>query len=222
MVQVQRIYEVIMKSCEIKSQVIAIMHGDCFTDVNYNSGKARLDIYHCEKNYDLLLKKKEILELINGVTVRITEKVDNRKLKSGLVRRGYRLQTNFSRYFFKIQAFPFKYIAKQLVKPEALAIMWQDDGTICRRSKTGMFSTATLATDGWELWKVQELRKAWNNAYGWCPAIMDYKCRGKFYIRLRLVANEAEKLTDIIHDLVVDSMKYKLMTFKTLASENDV
>ena len=206
-----------MKSCEIKSQVIAIMHGDCYTDVNQNSGKARLDIYHSAKNYDLLLKKKEILEQVNGVTVRITKKVDNRKLKSGLTHEGFRLQTNFSRYFFKIHNLPFKYVAKQLVKPRALAILWQDDGTICRRNKTE-FSTATLATDDWEEWKVQELRKAWNRAHGWCPVKMDYKCRGKHYLRLRLVLNETEKLTTIIHEHIVDSMQYKLITFKTLAS----
>lgn len=204
-----------MKSCEIKSQTIAIMFGDCHVDVNENSGKARLDIYHSEKNLDLLEKKKEVLEKINGVTTRITEKIDSRPLKRGGTRKGYRLQTNFSRYFFKLWTAPFKYIAKQLVKPEALAILWQDDGTICWK-KEGRFSTATLATDDWEEWKVQELRKAWNNSFGWSPVKMDYKCRGKNYIRLRLVKEQAEKLSNVIRNHVVESMKYKIITFKTL------
>lgn len=217
MVQVQRIYEVIMKSCEIKCQTIAIMYGDCYVDVNENSGKARLDIYHSEKNLDLLLKKKEILEKINGVSVRITEKIDKRPLKNGSVRKGYRLQTNFSRYFYKLQVAPFKYIAKQLVKPEALALMWQDDGTLCI-DRDGYFSTATLATDDWSIQKLEELRKAWNNAYGWCPAKMDYKCRDKMYLRLRLIKNEMEKLSDIIRNYIVKSMQYKIITFKTLGS----
>lgn len=199
-----------MKSCEMKSQTIAIMFGDCHVDVNDNSGKARLDIYHTEKNFDLLLKKKEILERINGVKVSIKEKVDKRPLAGGGVRKGYRLQTNFSRYFYKLWVSPFKYIAKQLVKPEALAIMWQDDGTVCW-SKKGYFSTATLATDDWEEYRVDELRKAWNKAYGWCPAKMDYKCRGVNYIRLRLVKNQVEKLSSVIRNHIVDSMKYKLV-----------
>lgn len=206
-----------MKSCEIKCQTIAIMNGDCFVEMNENSGKARLDIYHAEKNLDLLLKKKEILEHINGVSVRITEKVDTRLLKNGSVRKGYRLQTNFSRYFYKLQVAPFKYIAKQLVKPEALALMWQDDGTLCI-DKEGYFSTATLATDDWTTNRVEELRKAWNNAYGWCPVKMDYKCRDKMYLRLRLVKNEMEKLSDIIRNYIVESMQYKIITFKTLES----
>ncbi len=218
--KVQRIYEVIMKSCEIKSQTIAIMHGDCYTDVNHNSGKARLDIYHNEKNLDLIMKKKMILEQITGVVVTVTEKIDKRQLKSGGVRKGYRLQTNFSRYFYKINQAPFKYIAKQLVKPESLALLWQDDGTVCW--KDGYFSTATLATDDWESWKVDELRKEWNKYYGWCPVKMDYKCRDKMYLRLRLIKEQAEKLSDVIRNHVVGSMKYKLITFKTLKSENDL
>lgn len=193
------------------------MNGDCFVEMNENSGKARLDIYHTEKNLDLLLKKKEILEHINGVSVRITEKVDTRLLKNGSVRKGYRLRTNFSRYFYKLQVAPFKYIAKQLVKPEALALMWQDDGTLCIK-KEGYFSTATLATDDWTTNRVEELRKAWNNAYGWCPVKMDYKCRDKMYLRLRLVKNEMEKLSDIIRNYIVESMQYKIITFKTLES----
>lgn len=56
-----------ISSSEIKQQVLAIMYGDCFVDQNQNSGKARLDIYHTEKNLDLLLKKKEILESVTGV-----------------------------------------------------------------------------------------------------------------------------------------------------------
>lgn len=208
-----------MKSCEIKCQVIAMMHGDCYTDVNHNSGKARLDIYHNEKNLDLLLKKKAILERITGVVVTVTEKIDKRPLLDGSVRKGYRLQTNFSRYFYKLKTAPFKYLAKQMVKPEALAIMWQDDGTVCW--KEGYFSTATLATNDWDGWKVDELRKEWNKQYGWCPTKMDYKCRGKTYLRLRFIKEQAEKLSDIIRNYVVESMKYKLITFKTLGSEND-
>lgn len=209
-----------MKSCEIKSQVIAIMSGDCFVDVNHNSGKARLDIYHNCKNKDLLEKKKEILEMVNGVSVSIKEKTDTRELKNGGVREGFRLQTNFSRYFYKLYVAPFKYLAKQLVKPEALALLWQDDGTICW-DKQGYFSTATLAIDDWESWKVDELRKHWNNAYGWCPVKMDYKCRGKMYLRLRLIKSDMVKLSDVIRNHVVPSMEYKTITFKTLESQND-
>lgn len=217
--KVQRIYGVKMVSSEIKQQVLAIMYGDCYVDQNHNSGKARLDIYHSEKNLDLLMKKKEILEQVNGVVVKIVEKVDNRILQSGETRKGFRLQTNFSRYFYKLYNAPFKYISKQLVKPLALSIMWQDDGTSCW-SKKGNFSTATLATDDWEEWKVVELIKAWNNFYGWSPVKMDYKCRGISYIRLRLVKNQFISLIDVISEHCVPSMQYKI-TLKTLGSENN-
>lgn len=191
------------------------MYGDCYVDVNENSGKARLDIYHTKKNYDLIVKKKEILENINGVKVTIVEKSDTRPLNGGGVREGYRLQTNFSRYFYKLNAMPFKFVSKQLVKPEALALLWQDDGTVCW-DKQGYFSTATLAVDDWPGWKVHALKKAWNKAYGWCPTFMPYRCRGVTYHRLRLIKSQTEMLSDVIRNHVVESMQYKLMTFNTL------
>lgn len=206
-----------ISSSEIKQQVLAIMYGDCFVDQNQNSGKARLDIYHTEKNLDLLLKKKEILESVTGVNVKITEKLDSRPLKNGEIRKGYRLQTNFTSYFYKLFNSPFKYVSKQLVKPLALSILWQDDGTVCW-SKKGYFSTATLATDDWEGWKVKELIKAWNNQYGWSPVAMDYKCRDKMYIRLRLIKAQYEQLSNVLSEHCVPSMQYKI-THKTLESE---
>lgn len=205
-----------MNSSEIKQQVLAIMYGDCHVDQNHNSGKARLDIYHNEKNLDLLLKKKEILENVYGVKVSIVEKIDPRPLKNGCIRKGYRLKTNFTSYFYKLFTAPFKYVSKQLVKPLALAIMWQDDGTVCW-DKSGNFSTATLATDDWEEWKVKELIKAWNNRYGWSPVKMDYKCRGVMYLRLRLIKGQFEDLSGTIKEHCVPSMLYKV-THKTLES----
>lgn len=193
------------------------MHGDCHVDTNYNSGKARLDIYHTRKNYDLILKKKAILEQVNGVKVTIVEKEDSRPLKNGGTRRGYRLKTNFSRYFFTMKVAPFKFVSKQLVKPKALALLWMDDGTVCwhRKGDKAYFSTATLATDDWQSYRLACLRRAWNNAYGWCPSAMPYRCRGVLYTRLRLTKNQTEKLTEVIRNHVVESMQYKLVPFKT-------
>lgn len=205
-----------MKACELKRKTLAIMNGDCHVDINEKSGKARLDIYHSEDNYDLIEYKKSILENINGVSVSIKEKVDSRKLKSGMTRKGYRLQTNFSRYFYKLKTMPFKAVCKQMVVPDALAVLWQDDGTVCW-DRQGYFSTATLAVDDWDLWKVEELRKSWNNQYGWCPKIMDYKCRGSHYYRLRLVKKEFEKLCESTFGYTCESMKYKV-TYKTTKS----
>lgn len=196
-----------------------MMLGDAYVDVNNNSGKARLDIYHTARNLDLLEKKASILEEVTGLSTRIIEKKDERPLKGGRVREGFRLQTNFSRYLYNLHQTPFKFKAKQVVKPRALAILWQDDGSISINSR-GYFSTATIATDSLEYWMVCEIRKQWNKLYGWCPALQDYNCRGKTYPRLRLVKSHTELLSEIIKDYVTDSMNYKLFTSKTTAGNS--
>lgn len=207
-----------MLSSEIKSQVLAMMYGDVFVDVNENSGKARLDIYHSEPQLELLMMKKQVLESITGITTHLSEKNDPRILKNGKTRKGYRLQTNFSRYFYKLKKAPFKYVARQLVKPKALAILWSDDGTLCIHNKR-YFSSALLCTDSFEIWQVEELRKSWNDAYGWCPVLVEYACRGKTYPRLRLVKAHAEALADIVTEHTVEALKYKLLPYKTLESK---
>jgi hypothetical protein len=205
-----------MLSSKIKSKVLAIMYGDSFVDVNTNSGKARLDIYHSVEQFDHLMLKKGILDNITGVVTRVVEKNDSRILLSGKTREGFRLQTNFTNYFFKLKHAPFKYVAKQIVKPEALAILWADDGTLCIDRKNGNYSAAYLCTDSMEVWQVEEIRKAWNNLYGWTPALMDYKCRNKTYPRLRLIKTQAEKLSEIVWEHTTPSLRYKLLPCKTL------
>jgi len=206
-------------SSKIKSQALAIMWGDAFVDCNHNSGKARLDIYHSKTQLDLLLQKQEILESITGVTCVIKEKNDNRPLLNGKTREGYRLQTNFTRYIYKLEQAPFKYVAKRLVTPEALALLWASDGTLCIRQSgnyIGSFASAVLCTDSWEIWQVEEFKKQWNKQYGWCPTLTNYACRGKNYPRLRLIKSQAELLSDTIIEHTVESMKYKLLPSKTL------
>lgn len=199
-----------MNKSEMKQIVLAIMHGDAFVDVNTNSGKARLDIYHCEEQKDYLLQKEFWLAQINGLQTHVSEKTDKRLLKSGNVRLGFRLQSSFSRYMYNLHVSPDKYKVKQLVKPQALAILWQDDGTICWDSD-GNYSTAYLCTDSWERTFLNQFLIAFNNKYGWQPILMDYKCRGKTYPRLRFRKGEMIKLSNIIKSYVAPSMLYKII-----------
>ena len=195
-----------------KNQLIGIVYGDCHVNENSHSKKARLDIYHTDKNLDLLQHKQRILNQ-NGLYCRIKEKIDKRPLKNGNTRRGFRLQTNFCESLYELNHIPFNQLSDRLVTPESLAILWQDDGTVCWKNKK-YFSTATLAIDDWSQEYMKELQEAWHRAYGWHPKEQDYLCRGVHYNRLRLVKNQVEKLTEIIQDHVVDSMKYKLILKK--------
>lgn len=198
-------------SSEHKQAILAMMHGDAYVDVNSNSGKVRLDIYHCAEQYDYLLWKREILESVKGVTCSISEKIDNRRLKSGGTRKGYRLQTNFSRYLYNLHVSPMKFQIKQLVKPLALAVLWQDDGTLVYCSK-GYYSTANLCTDAWDKGNLQQFREYFNRQYGWTMRNQDYACRGKTYPRLRMRKAEMEKFSSIVEDLICKCLKYKIIS----------
>lgn len=200
-----------MNKSEMKQTALAIMCGDAYVDTNLNSGKSRLDIYHSNTQKEYLEQKAVWLNSINDVDCRIVEKIDKRPLVGGNHRVGWRLQTNFSRYFYNLSVAPDKYKLKQLVKPKALAILWQDDGTISWSSK-GHYSTAVLCTDSWSDEFIKGFNREFNNEYGWCPSLMYTVCRGKPYTRLRFVKNEMTKLSDIIKNYVSPCMKYKIIS----------
>ena len=214
-VKVQRIYGAKMKSnikgSEHKQAVLAMIHGDAHVDVNPRSGKARLDIYHCADQYEYIMWKKEVLEDIQGVTCRVSEKVDTRLLKSGKTRKGYRLQTNFSSYLYNLHVTPLKFQIKQLVKPLALAILWQDDGTLVYDSKV-CYSTANLCTDAWDRDSLKQFRDYFNKQYGWTMRNQEYLCRGKTYPRLRMRKGEMELFSRIVEDFVLDCLEYKIIS----------
>lgn len=199
-----------IKATHLKQSVLAMMHGDGYVDVNYNSGKARLDIYHCDEQKDYLLWKAFMLKQIKGVKCTVTEKIDARPLKRGGTRVGWRLQTNFSRYFFNLHQTPTKFKLKQLVKPLALVVLWQDDGTLMI-DKYGHYSSATLCTDSWEEGFLKGFIKYFNIEYGWVPELMNYTCRGKQYPRLRMRKKEMLKFSELVKSQTQDSMQYKLL-----------
>lgn len=195
---------------EHKQAILAMMHGDAYVDVNARSGKARLDIYHCAEQYDYLIWKKDLLESIKGITCNVVEKLDDRELKSGDTRKGYRLQTNFSRYLYNLHVTPLKFQMKQLVKPLALAVLWQDDGTLVYDAK-GHYSTANLCTDAWDVDNLKQFREYFNKQYGWTMLNQDYTCRGKHYPRLRMRKKEMSLFSTIVQDHMCECLSYKII-----------
>jgi len=211
MVSVQRIYGINMKTkSELKQAALAMMWGDGYLEVNKNSGKARLQIYHSLKQEKYLRYKGRILEDITGTKVSYYYKEDKRKLVGGGTREGLVLQTNYTRYFYNLSVSPTVFQLKQLVKPLALSILWQDDGAVSW-CKKGYFSTAKLCTDSWDREDLINFQKRWNNMYGWQPALRDQKCRGKSYNRLVFRKKEVEKLSEIIKSYVSSDLEYKLI-----------
>lgn len=199
-----------MNKSEMKQVSLALMYGDSYVDTNKTSGKSRLDIYHCDKQKDYLLYKVAIMKSLPFEVGLVKEKVDKRPTKNG-GRVGWRVQTGFSTYLYNLSVAPHKFVVKQLVKPRALAILWMDDGTICWDSK-GYYSTGYLCTDSWDEQFLKGFLKEFNKLYGWRPILMDYKCRGVTYKRLRFTKNMAQKFSDIIKSYVIPCMEYKLVS----------
>lgn len=213
----------ITTSSALKQSILAMMWGDAYVDVNHNSGKARLDIYHCENQLELLQHKKVILERISGIRCSIVEKIDNRPLVDGSTRKGYRLQTNFSRYLYNLSVLPGKFVSRSLVYPKALAILWQDDGTVSWHRSTSVdgtdkeyFSSAVLCTDSWPAEFTAAFRSNFNRMYGWTPNVLIAPYKDTTCERLRFTRGNAEKLSAIIEPYVVPVMKYKLVFPNTL------
>jgi hypothetical protein len=198
-----------MKSTELKQIILAMMYGDAYTDINYNSGKARLDIYHCAKQYEYLLWKQQVLQCVTGLNVRVVEKVDNRSLVNGNTRKGYCLQTSYSRYLFNLHQTPNKFKIKQLVKPLALAVLWQDDGSLMlRQGATDMiYSSAVLSTDSWDQYTLATFTKYFNTRFGWCMILMNTNNHGGLRMRKDMMVS----FSNIIRPYVQPCMLYKLL-----------
>ena len=201
----------VISATELKQYILAMMRGDGFTDMNHSSGKARLDIYHCEAQREYLEWKAFVLSQVTGITCRITQKIDKRPLKGGGTRKGWRLQTNFSRYLFNLKQTPDKYKFKQLVKPCALAVLWQDDGTLIIRKRDSSYSSAVLCSDAWPREHISMFSRYFNDAYGWCMLPMEASCRGTVYPRLRMRKKQMEKFSEIVKSYTHKCMMYKLL-----------
>lgn len=200
-----------LSSSQIKSCFHAIMLADCYTEVNSNSGKARLDIYHRKTNEDYMAMKLEIMMNIKSLDFNVKEKIDKRPLKSGAVREGFRCITTFSGYLYKLHNIPFKTKVKAIINnPIALAILWQDDGT-CYVNDKGEYKYANLCVESWSEEQCKIFIRLWNDKFGWVPKIALYQSRNKTYHRLSIMKYEMQKFSDHIRNYVVGSMKYKIL-----------
>jgi hypothetical protein len=200
-----------LSSSEIKSCFYAIMLADSFTEVNTNSGKARLDIYHSSKNEDYMKMKTQIFMNIKTLEFSVKEKIDSRPLKNGGVRQGFRCITKFSNYIYTLHNVPFKVKVKGIINnPLALAILWQDDGT-CYVNQDGVYKYANICVESWTIEQCKIFIQAWNDKFGWSPKLAFYQSRNKTYHRLSIMKSEMQQFSDHIREYVVDSMQYKIL-----------
>jgi hypothetical protein len=188
---------------DLKSAVTAMEFGDGY-----------LDIYHSSEHLDYIMWKRGILLQVPNVTAAVTEKKDPRELKSGATRSGYRLQTTFHRYFYKIGTQSFKQRTKNLMTPVGLAVWWQDDGVLCQSDG---FKYANLSTQGYSLEENACIIRTWNDHFGWSPKLKFYQQKNydretvNTHHRLALTKAQIVELSRVIAPFVHESFRYKLL-----------
>jgi len=208
-----------LNSKELRGTILGTLLGDTYLNFNKNRTSARLDCYHKDTSLDLLQEKLNVISQVGNISVRITEKIDNRLLKSGDTRKGFRLQTSFNLYFAKLGLMETsKKIS--LLSDRGLAWFWMDDGSLWWKEDTG-FKYAYFAMDSYDdpdvLFFIDWLYS--KNVIG---KHMKYLGRGgKFYNRVTINKNEFLKFREIIKPYIVPSMYYKLLSAKELNSLRD-
>ena len=193
---------------DIQKFIIATMIADCYVDKNDSTKKARLDIYHSGKQYDYIVTKKELLERIPNIKCSLNEKKDDRLLKSGLTRIGYRLRTNFDSYFYSLNLLSEEALIRGIMNPISLAVLWQDDGGSSYRN--GYFSYAVLCTESWPNSFTINFLKKLKEKYNIIGETMALSLSFGIGYRIRFTKSNFEKLVPIIDDYILKDMKYKI------------
>ena len=205
---------------DIKKVVIACMMADSYTEVNNNSGKARLDIYHSDKQLEYIKVKKILLEKLDDVKCNLYEKKDNRILVSGGTRIGYRLQTTYSNFFYMLHMMPEDKILENIINPISLAVLWMDDGALSYKSS--YFSYAVLCSESWPIDFTKKFSGLLNNNYDIKCELMNVNLSSGIGQRVRFIKNEFDKFKNIIADYIIHELDYKINPVSKIDNFNTI
>ena len=212
----------ILKGIELKSAVIGMVIGDgC---ISYRAGRknAYYQMNHCDKQYDYLIWKKQILDNITSSSVSKTEKIMNKKRYPG-----YHLSTRQHPYFTKLYKRFYhnkvkvldEYLVK-MINPLALSIMYMDDGTFGKHHGNGNGKDSFyLCTQNFDYANNSLLRKSLkiNFDLEWNLNKANKSKDGTYNYRLRLASRCNDKFLNIIRPHLIPCMQYKLGS-KTLTN----
>lgn len=200
-----------LKKSELKSAIFGMLLGDGGLSL---SGKRsinyRLYYAHSEKQSEYALWKKAILDQIGSVETNIYKYEHPIKKHKSI-----RITTNARRYFTKLAKFFYdnnrKILNKNILNRLGilgLAIWYMDDGSMQRR---GTSRRCYLHTQNFN-YEENVIIKTWfEDNYGIYPKIQTEKKRnGNIYYLLVFNSENCDKLINLIKNIVIPSMQYKL------------
>uniref|UniRef100_A0A6M3KD34 Putative homing endonuclease n=1 Tax=viral metagenome TaxID=1070528 RepID=A0A6M3KD34_9ZZZZ len=206
---------------ELKSAIIGMIIGDGSLQRFKNksgefSKNVAFQMTHCEKQYEYMLWKKDILENISKCKIHpMQHKAPNGKECSGYHLYG-RANPIYTKLYSRFHQYGKKSVDEYLVKmitPLALAIMYMDDGCMGKGyKKYWTKETCYLCLDNFDYANLFLIKKSLKIKFD-----LDWninRTSGKYY-QLRLLNNNNEKFINLIRPYVeqVPSMMYKLGSY---------
>jgi len=201
---------------DLRSAIIGMMLGDGCISLRKDRKEAYYQMSHCEKQYDYLIWKKQIIDNITSSSIQKTEKMMNGKIFTG-----YHLGTKqhptftklYNRFYHKGKKVVDEYLVKK-INPLALAIWFMDDGTKGNnklRPKTDKTSYF-LCTQNFDYANQLLLKKSLklNFDLDWNLNKTEKSKDGSYNYRLRLASRDNEKFINIVKPNLIESMLYKL------------
>ena len=205
----QRKYEIIKRvplTKEQREMIVGTLLGDGHMALHGRKNKScRLMIGHCEAQKDLVMWKKQVLG--NFVNV-VNRRVDGR---DGTVMLCFNTVTHnefaqFRKLFYDSAGK--KVITRDIISyvtPLSIAVWLMDDGT---RNKN---VNIRFATDGFSLAENQILQEMLYVKFDIRSKVCEYTRHDKKFYYLSLNKENSIKLSNLIRDYVIDSMKYKII-----------
>lgn len=201
---------------ELRSAVIGMVLGDGSLTKRWKNGEAYFQMSHAENQYDYLLWKQTILNNITNSTVHPTKKIINGKECNGF-HLGTMRHPFFTKLYYRFYHNSRKVVDEYLVKKInslALAIWYMDDGGFGHdKARPQNEVSYYLNTNCFDYANQLLLKKSLkiNFDLDWNLNKAEKANDGTYHYRLRLARHSNDKFIDIIKNLLVPCMQYKII-----------
>lgn len=200
---------------ELRSALVGMILGDGCLTKRWTNGEANFQMSHCEKQYDYMLFKQQILSNITDSKIHPTTKILN-----GKEFKGFHLSTNrhpfftslYNRFYHNGKKVVDEYIVKK-INSLALAIWFMDDGTRGQnKHRENENFSYYLCTNNFDYANQLLLKKSLEINFGIYFNInkSEKSKDGTYNYRLRLATKDNEKFIEIIKPFIIPSMRYKI------------
>lgn len=193
-----------------KQEKKALLIGMVIGDGHLKKNEAGISITHNEKQLQLLMYKKTLLELILNCKSINIRKVKPNKYNTTCytIEKGHKYFRILRKWIYKNDK---KYLSRKILNMldlPAIAIWYMDDGSLSAKKKNGKICAYELTLNTYLSKEENQIiidyfKEMWNVQFGL------NKSKGLY--RLRMGTKEARKFSTLIKNYVIDCMEYKLL-----------